>query len=225
MSVARPNVQEDIGKLRSIRYINFYHLYLWFNQPALGFLEGSWNSSLCVEIFRSYMIVANTSLLGADHAKPSRRTVHSRSTTHRGSCKTFSQNCSLSIAIREGRSHMLIKEVHTCAWRVCGLVYGATRVATFLSYADNKVFLEKLLHLRAPIWWHACNHFRRRAPLPRSKAAVATDRTVTRTAQRPTCQLNHRPCVYWITFGLQDASANAATTVAVRAGPKEHGRT
>jgi hypothetical protein len=110
MSVARPNVQEDIGKLRSSRYIIFYD----YTDDSISLL--SVFIHLCVlRFFRSYMIVANTSLLGADHAKPSRRTLHSRSITHRGSCNTFSQNSSLSIAIREGRSHILIKDVDTCA--------------------------------------------------------------------------------------------------------------
>ena len=101
MSVARPNVQEDIGKLRSIRYINFYHLYLWFNQPALGFLEGSWNSSLCVEIFQILYCGQHVSL-GS------------------GSCKTFSQNSSLTLYYTSRIMQHLLAEQFTLdrhTWR------------------------------------------------------------------------------------------------------------
>jgi hypothetical protein len=86
-----------------------------YNVASISLLSVSWKeliSPLFVVFFRSYMSVAKPYFWGADLAQPASRPVYSRSTTHS------------SIAIRVGRSQIVIKKVYTPAWKVFGLVYG-----------------------------------------------------------------------------------------------------
>ena len=143
-----------------------------------------------------------------DHAKPARRTVHSRSTSH------------LSIAIREGRSHIVINEVHTSAWN--RLWFGCDRPMHSTWYlpweaswrwgimTDNFVWGSRMTKVSSRSndcafglqWWHAYSHCRTRAPqLPSNALSRAP---LSNAAQRP---MRRFIC-------LPDASASAATTVA-----------
>ena len=80
-----------------------------YNVASISLLSVSWKemiSPLFVVFFRYYMSVSKPYFCGADLAQPASKPVHSRSTTHS------------SIAVRVGRSQIVIKKIHTNAWKV-----------------------------------------------------------------------------------------------------------